>query len=761
MRNAALVKSVPFRARKCWSVLVALAAVVALCSLAATLARPIQAAAKGAPVAPKPADVSGERKGPGPLILETRPEIFVPERPRTELESDRLEALALFSTARMLEHRQKYAEALRQYQRAFRRDPTAATVARSIVLLAVRLGRHAEAVRYALKLADLEEPDPLLLQRLGVYLTETGDYARAVAFYERALAAHKSANPTSAEVLLRMEMGRLYFLLERHDKAAEHFARVYEALNQPEKVPLDGAAKKVLLSDPATTYGLIGEGFLAAGRLGEALAAFEKCDRAKPNKGLLSFNLARIELRKKNPQKALESLQVYFDQRLTAEGMAPYRLLAEILKTLNKESELIERLEKLRAADPENAPLGYYLAERYRLAQRFDKAEPLYRSLMEKTPTLTGFRSLVEIYRKTNRPEALLKTLGEAIAKTASLEPLGPEGQAVLKDTALVQTLVDTARKQSKQNPAAFNYDLRLATALLALDAKQYDAAGEFFELAIAAEPEQAAELLLIWGLGLLMADRYAQAAEVFQRGLDPKIKAKDEAPFYYYLAGALEMQGRTEQALAAARKAAQLGTNAPHLLSRVAWVLYHAKRYDQAATLYREIVEKFGSSYASGEVRRIVREARLVMSNLCVNDNDISQAEKYLEEVLDEFPDDASALNDLGYLWADANKNLARAERMIRKAVETEPNNAAFRDSLGWVLFRRGRYSEAVLELEKAAASDPDPVVLDHLGDAYRACGQLDKARAAWQRSSEAFRKQGKDDKAKEVLQKAKPKGG
>ena len=66
----------------------------------------------------------------------------------------------------------------------------------------------------------------------------------------------------------------------------------------------------------------------------------------------------------------------------------------------------------------------------------------------------------------------------------------------------------------------------------------------------------------------------------------------------------------------------------------------------------------------------------------------------------------------------------------MIRQAVDAEPDNMAYRDSLGWVLFRLGKYPEAVAELEKAAAGKkPDGVVLDHLGDAYRKAGQRDKA--------------------------------
>ncbi len=85
--------------------------------------------------------------------------------------------------------------------------------------------------------------------------------------------------------------------------------------------------------------------------------------------------------------------------------------------------------------------------------------------------------------------------------------------------------------------------------------------------------------------------------------------------------------------------------------------------------------------------------------------------------------------MNDLGYLWADENRHLSRAMKMIRKAVEAEPDNGAYRDSLGWVLYRLGRYEEAIAELEKAAERQPDGVIFDHLGDAYRKSASTGKS--------------------------------
>jgi tetratricopeptide (TPR) repeat protein len=84
---------------------------------------------------------------------------------------------------------------------------------------------------------------------------------------------------------------------------------------------------------------------------------------------------------------------------------------------------------------------------------------------------------------------------------------------------------------------------------------------------------------------------------------------------------------------------------------------------------------------------------------------------------------------------------------------VAAEPENYAYRDSLGWIYYKLGRNEEAAAELEKAAAvADPDGVVLDHLGDAYRACNKVDKARDVWERAVTALKKQEETTKAQAI---------
>jgi tetratricopeptide (TPR) repeat protein len=711
----------------------------------------------------KPA--ASEDRSPGPLVLEDVPQPFVPKKPLTEAQRDRLHALTLFAAGRVLEQRQDYAGALRRYERAFRYDPRSVTVVRAIVPMAVRLGRSDEAVRYVLKAVELEQGDPVVLEGLGDRLVRQGDFLRAAKLYERALAAGSAGSNANAPnaVLLRCKLAEIYFILGAHKKAADHAAWLVEALEHPKEHGLDEALRKQLLAGPDPMYNMFGRCFLLADRPAEAIAAFNKANRIAPNKGLLGFHLARVHARTGKPEQALAELQAYFDRRLVVEGLAPYELLAEVLAALGKKSELVGRLEKLLANDPGNVPLGYFLAGKYREAGNLQRAEPLYVKLVAKKPLATGYKALVEIYRKTGRPEALLRVLGEVADKTASLEPLGDEvrkltGDTAFEDTALLDRLIAAARKLVRTAPDRFDCEARLGVALLAREGKRAKAAGEFFESAIRADGDSAAEWLLIWGTGLLVEEKFAEAADVFQRGIDQKALPADDPTFHFYLSAALEMDGRTDEALAAARRAVTLRNDSPRLLGRVAWILFHGERPREAIRAYTELIEKYDADHGSSEVREVLREARLVLANLYVTQGDAARAEEYLEQVLDEFPDDVSAMNDLGFLWAEQDRRLERACRMIRKAVEADSDNVAYRDSLGWVLYRLGRFQEAAAELEKAAASDPsEGEILEHLGDARLKAGQGEKAKDAWRRAAAAYRKADRPERAKQVEAKLK----
>ncbi len=112
-------------------------------------------------------------------------------------------------------------------------------------------------------------------------------------------------------------------------------------------------------------------------------------------------------------------------------------------------------------------------------------------------------------------------------------------------------------------------------------------------------------------------------------------------------------------------------------------------------------------------------------------------QAEADFRRALELNPDQPQVLNYLGYSLVERREKLDEALDMIERAVAARPDSGYIVDSLGWVLFRLGRYDEAVEHMERAVELMPvDPVVNDHLGDVYWAVGRAREAEFQWKRA-------------------------
>jgi len=112
-------------------------------------------------------------------------------------------------------------------------------------------------------------------------------------------------------------------------------------------------------------------------------------------------------------------------------------------------------------------------------------------------------------------------------------------------------------------------------------------------------------------------------------------------------------------------------------------------------------------------------------------------EAEADFRLALELNPEQPHVLNYLGYSLVERREKLDEALDMIERAVAGEPDNGYITDSLGWVLYRLGRYEDAVEPMERAAQLLPrDPIVNDHLGDVYWAVGRRLEARFQWRRA-------------------------
>jgi predicted Zn-dependent protease len=132
--------------------------------------------------------------------------------------------------------------------------------------------------------------------------------------------------------------------------------------------------------------------------------------------------------------------------------------------------------------------------------------------------------------------------------------------------------------------------------------------------------------------------------------------------------------------------------------------------------------------------------EVRLRHADLLVRAGQAEAGVTELEGILCEDPNDVLRLNALGFTLADAGLRLAEAEVYLRRAFRLAPDDGYVTDSLGWLLFRRGELAAALRLLVAASRALPGDVeILRHLGDAYRAAGKAEAARAAYQAALDA----------------------
>lgn len=672
-----------------------------------------------------------------------------PAKPRTVSTQERIEALAWYMAGRLSETRNDLPSAYAAYQKAFEHDPNSLSILQSLIQLAFSLNHTEEGLTYAMRAVDLDPSDVQLMQRLGKYLKDQ-DAPGAIKLFERALKSPALKKDSVTYVSLMRDLGVLYKSMDRIQESADCLQVVFDAMQNHAKYGLDARTRKILETDPETDYEKLGQIFLEAGRSELAIDAFKKAAGKGKSLGSLSYNLARVYLQTKQPENALEELQKYLDQQRQSKERDAYELLASILEQAGKSNELIPRLEDLAGKDTRNSYLQFFLADQYRKANRYGEAEALYKKTLTYSSALNGYVGLADVYRSQNRPQELLETLAKAYAKTKGLKGLDVELKAIQEDDKLVATLLETGRKLAAEAPPRLDFPSSHILAWMAAKTKHTAESQEFYRLALTLNKEQAGELYLELGDHLRANLDFAAAAKLYQDALEDPAAAEQRHMILYRASEVFELNGDTKGALEAIAAVQQLIPNNPQIQFQEGWIYYHSQQFDEAAKRFEKLIATMSKSQepkVPGH-QEILRQTQFMLSNVHVQQGDIRKGEVILEEILKDDPDDPAVNNDLGYLYADQDKNLEQAESMITKAVTKDPDNAAYLDSMGWVLFKRGKFAEAVPYLEKATKSlSSDATIHDHLADALDRAKEPARALEAWNRALEMAKKASKPD--------------
>lgn len=333
------------------------------------------------------------------------------------------------------------------------------------------------------------------------------------------------------------------------------------------------------------------------------------------------------------------------------------------------------------------------------------------------------------------------------------LEPDQP--QAILLETKILI-------EQKAKNPYARieralekdpgNEKLRLQYARL-LTATDMPAARDQFEILSQQSPQDGD---LLFSLALINRETGDPAAA---RDYLQKTIALDQhvGESYYYLGRIAEDENNTEEAianyskvgagpeyLAANSRIGQLLVDTGDLQRSNAWFAQQREQLpplrEQLYGLEADILSRAGllleaqdlltQALAETPDSTGLRYARAMINEQL---DDLDAMEKDLRALIAADPNNATALNALGYTLADRTKRYTEAQELVARALELQPNEPAILDSMGWILFRTGNYEESVEYLSRAYAAFPDPEVAAHLGEVLWVKGDTEDAITVW----------------------------
>lgn len=386
---------------------------------------------------------------------------------------------------------------------------------------------------------------------------------------------------------------------------------------------------------------------------------------------------------------------------------------------------------------------------RQQLYQRFDSLLDQYPG---NPPLLFGQAVLLQQEGGTQEALARLEQLAPAdrtanvlLLQTRLLQSLGNHQQAQQllyngiqqypQDPSLYLTLVRQLLEQNQPAQAMEVFekllqqqpeddDLRLSLALVCLEAQAWEAALKHLKVLIARDAHV--------NVALFNLGRVYQALEQPEKALQAygSVGVGNEYLPAQALYFRLQLQQRgIEQA---SQQLALTRQNHPQYAQQLYLVEIEAlteQNHTQAAwqrTL--AALQAFPNDLTLIYTRAMLAEKR----------NDLPQLEQDLRHILAQDPENAMALNALGYTLADRHLRLEEAQALIEKAYAINAEDPAILDSLGWVHFRQGNLEEAERWLQAAYALYPDPEIAAHLGEVLWTQGHQTEARQLWQQAHE-----------------------
>jgi tetratricopeptide (TPR) repeat protein len=588
----------------------------------------------------------------------------------------------------------------------------------------------------------------------SAYANNGSYFSKAVESYRAALKADPGATFIAEELSdLYIQSGRIReAVLEGEDALKQNpedlnsrrlLARIYTRLigdSQANRVDENMVKKaieqyeKITQGDPKDL-----ESWLMLGRLDkvaqkstEAITAYKKALELDADSEDAMTGLAMVYTDLGDTKAAAELLRKVADKNPNPRSLTN---LASIYEQLKDYSLAAEMLRRALEQQPGNSDLKHALGQDMLLSDQADDALKIFRELVEEDPKdVQSWLRISQIHRQKKD----FAKARQAAEKAKELEPnnleilyndvilLEAEGKNLEALKTLKSVVESTAKKSYSASERTNRSALLERLGFLYRSTEQYSNAVDVYRQIQELDPDSAARAA-------------AEIVETYRVAKDfPKAEAEADAALKKYPtdrvvrtvhASLLADLGKTDQAVAETRKLMD-GKEDRDAYVGLAQIYEKAKNFPEMAKML-DMAENLSKGNDDKEPIIFMR------GSMFERMKNFTAAESEFRKVLNINPDNAAALNYLGYMLADRNVRLEEAHDLIKKAVAQEPNNGAYLDSLGWVFYRLNKLPEAEQHLRRALeVMSRDATVHDHLGDVYFREGKIREAIAQWQNS-------------------------
>ena len=429
------------------------------------------------------------------------------------------------------------------------------------------------------------------------------------------------------------------------------------------------------------------------------------------------------------------------------EGLFSYSAILARQGDMARAFEYMAQVQKLGG----NTAFTSIAAEslRHSNAERAELMKAIDRSLLQRPDDADLLLSKSIILQKTDKAAAL-----ETVRKARSLEP--DNTQALIMEATLLlqmernEEALSLLKQGVAENPR--NRRLRLLYARLLTQSDLMGAKAEFEALLEMApgDPD------LLYSLGIINREikDYDEATRLFEQLIDSG--ARQSEAHYYLGIMALE-QHQPEEAISHLREV-QPGQEYLPAMTQVAKYLLQQKQPEQLAAFFADqrqrhpqlavqlyILESDILSRARKPAAALAlldqaiadhpdnSDLRYARSLLHEKQGDLAGAEADLRSILKSDPDNATALNALGYVLTNNSTRYIEAQSLIRRALNISPQEPSILDSMGWVKYRMGDTEQALKYLQQAYEGHPDPEIAAHLGEVLWQLGRRNEALNVW----------------------------